>query len=129
MDLRETPISQIDGVNGEEIHHKLQAKITASESGYMLPEEKLDAPTNSNKLLIETKTSGVVTGDATGLQQASSLDPRWPYLGRWSASRNPVSFVVSPSLVKSATTAAPPRVTETIAFLHAPENNPAPPAF
>ncbi|KAF2606738.1 hypothetical protein F2Q68_00044482 [Brassica cretica] len=99
MDLRETPISQIDGVNGDEIHHKLQAKITASESGYMLPEEKLDAPTNSNKLLIETKTSGVVTGDATGLQQASSLDPRWPYLGLWSASRNPVSSVVSPSLL------------------------------
>ncbi|KAG2327061.1 hypothetical protein Bca52824_009789 [Brassica carinata] len=129
MESREISISQIKSVNGDEIHHELQAKITASESSSMLLDEKSDSPKNSNKLLIETKTPDVATSDTTGLQQASSPDPRWPYLGRWSASRNPASFDVSPSSVKSAATAASPHATETTTFLPALEINAAPPAF
>lgn len=38
-----------------------------------------------------SKSSDVVTGDHSVLQQEVTPDPRWPYLGRWSSKPNSVS--------------------------------------
>ncbi|CAN6986099.1 unnamed protein product, partial [Brassica oleracea var. botrytis] len=49
------------------------------------------------------------------LQRAFPLDPRWPYLGRWSASPNPVTPAIPLSMVKKSESAAPAATATTAA--------------
>ncbi|CAN7034410.1 unnamed protein product, partial [Brassica oleracea var. botrytis] len=50
--------------------------------------------------IIEPKSSGVAAEGEAALQQTPNPDPRWPYLGRWSAGPKPIIPAIPPSLVK-----------------------------
>ncbi|KAL0644098.1 hypothetical protein Bca4012_042388 [Brassica carinata] len=70
------------------------------------------------------KSSDVVAGVESDLQHASPPDPRWPYLGRWSANQKPASPTLPLSSVKESEADAP-----SATFAHPPATTDPPPAF
>ncbi|CAN7098416.1 unnamed protein product [Brassica rapa subsp. narinosa] len=48
----------------------------------------------------QPKSFGVAAEGEAALPQTPNPDPRWPYLGRWSASLKPIIPANPPSLVK-----------------------------
>ncbi|KAL0872362.1 hypothetical protein Bca101_022067 [Brassica carinata] len=83
----------------------------------------------------QPKSSGVASESEVTQQHAPVPDPRWPYLGRWSASSTPIVPANPPSMVKetengaslTSVTGPPPAADATVSTSLATGTTGAPP--